>query len=159
MAALATVEYRCFDLRWCYLQQTVHFSSQIRAPSFPTDWASLVSTVRSPTLKGLRPDKPSHKHVLNKYQTKAFVICGHKSTRSSTHVNKTYQWFDWCIDCYLINTTSTAPIRNCVHGRTQFFKIVGFAGKRFLLSPPPPPSFIIFTLFPTFSRKSRGRVC
>ena len=40
---------------------------------------------------------------------------------------------------YLINTTSTAPIRSCIRGRTQFFKIVGFAGKRFLLSPPPPP--------------------
>ena len=25
MAALASVEYRYSDLRWCFLQQTVHF--------------------------------------------------------------------------------------------------------------------------------------
>ena len=46
----------------------------------------------------LRSDKPSHKHDSNKYQTKAFVICNHKSdqNRSATHVfkNKTHQWFD-----------------------------------------------------------------
>ena len=44
--------------------------------------------------KGLRSvsDKPSHKHDSNKYQTKAFVICDHKSdqTISATHVNKAY---------------------------------------------------------------------
>ena len=36
-------------------------------------------------------DKP-HKHDSNKHQTKAFVICDHKSdqSRSATHVNKTY---------------------------------------------------------------------
>ena len=37
-------------------------------------------------------------------------------------------------------------MRSCVHWRTQFFKIVGFAGKRLLRSPPPPPppSFFFF---------------
>ena len=35
-------------------------------------WPSLVSTARSPTLKGLRSDKPSHKHDSNKYQSKEF---------------------------------------------------------------------------------------
>ena len=32
MAALASVEYLCSDLSWCYLQQTVHFfQSDVRA--------------------------------------------------------------------------------------------------------------------------------
>ena len=37
--------------------------------------------------------------------------------------------------------------RRCVRGRTQ---IVGFAGKRFLHSPPPPPSFLFFCSRPNF---------
>ena len=93
MAASASVEYRCSDLCWCYLQQTVHFSSQIRTPSFSINWPSLVSTAWSPIiLWRLRSHKPSHKHDSNKYQSKAFVICDHKSdeTRSVTHVNKAY---------------------------------------------------------------------
>ena len=95
MAALASVEYWCADLRWCYLQQTVHlrFSSQIRTPSFPLNWPSLVSTARSPNiLWRLWSHKPLHKHDSNKYQSKAFVIYDHKSdeTRSVTLVNKAY---------------------------------------------------------------------
>ena len=53
----------------------------------------LVSTARSPIiLWRLWSHKPSHKHDSNKYQSKAFVICDHKSdeTRSVTHVNKVY---------------------------------------------------------------------
>ena len=34
----------------------------------------------------------------------------------------------------------------------MFFKIEGFAGKRSLLSPPPPPSFHRFALAPFFTR-------
>ena len=93
MVALASVEYRCSDLRWCYLQQTVHFFNQIRTPSFPINWPSLVSTARSPIiLWRLWSHKPSHKHDSNKYQAKAFVLCDHKwdETRSVTHVNKAY---------------------------------------------------------------------
>ena len=33
-----------------------------------------------------------------------------------------------------------------------FFKIEGFGGKRFLHSPPPPPSFHLFVLAPFFAR-------
>ena len=69
------------------------FSSQIRTPSFSINWPSLVSTARSPIiLWRLWSHKPSHKHDSNKYQSKAFVICDHKSdeTRSVTHVNKVY---------------------------------------------------------------------
>ena len=39
--------------------------------------------------------------------------------------------------------------------RKQFFKIVGFAGKRFLHSPPPPPSFLFLLSF-QFSRRTRA---
>ena len=92
MAPLASVEYRCSDLCWsCYLQQTVHFSSQIRTPSFSINWPSLVSTARSPIiLCRLWSHKPSHKHDSN--QSKAIVICDHISdkTRSVAHVNKAY---------------------------------------------------------------------
>ena len=36
----------------------------------------------------------------------------------------------------------------------------GVAGKRFLLSPPSPPSFLFFfALVPTFSTNSRGNAC
>ena len=82
---------RCSDLRWCYLQQRGHF--------FQSDTHPVIRN-KSPLLdlqsyfwsKGLRCDKPSHKHDSNKYQTKAFVICDHKSdqTRSAAYVNKTY---------------------------------------------------------------------
>ena len=147
------------DLRWCYLQQTVHFSSQIRTPSFSINWPSLVSTGRSPIiLWRLWPHKPSRKHDSNKYQSKACVICDHESdeTRSVTHVNKAYLvWLIRVLSTTVLNTIRTAPIRSCVRGRMQFFKIVGFAGKRFLLSPPPPPSFIFFGCCPSFLNEPR----
>ena len=36
---------------------------------------------------------------------------------------------------------------------------LGFAGKCFLLSPPPSPSFLFFALVPTFSMNSRRNAC
>ena len=57
------------------------------------NWPSLVYTGLSPIiLWRLWSHKPSHKHDSNKYQSKAFVICDHKSdeTRSVTHENKAY---------------------------------------------------------------------
>ena len=88
----------------------------------PNKLPSLVSTADRQLYfwsKGLRSDKPSHKHHTNKYQTKAFVICDHNSDqkRSATHVSKTYLvWL--MIDCYLIDTTSTTPMTSCVRGWT-----------------------------------------
>ena len=61
--------------------------------SFSINWPSLVSTARSPIiLWRLWSHKPLHKHDSNKCQSKAFVICDHKSdeTRSATHENKAY---------------------------------------------------------------------
>ena len=82
------------DLRWCYLQQTVHFfQSDPHAVSLnKLAFTSLHCSISNYTLKELWSHKPSHKHDSNKYQSKAFVICDHKSdeTRSVTHVNKVY---------------------------------------------------------------------
>ena len=50
---------------------------------------------------------------------------------------------------------STAPIRSCVCGRTQFSKILGFVGKRFLLSPSPSLSFL-FLLLSQLSRRTHA---
>ena len=43
------------------------------------------------------------------------------------------------------------PITSSFRWRTEVFKIKGFVRKRFLRSPPPPPSFL-FLLSPHFSR-------
>ena len=56
----------------------------------------------------------------------------------------------WWQCFYLINTSSTAPMRSCVRGRMQFFKIGGFVGKRFLLFPPPLPLHSSFCSRPNF---------
>ena len=79
--------------------------------------------------------------------------------RFATHVNKTcLVWLMFWL--LFIDTTSTAPIKSCVRGRTQFSKIVGFAGKRFLLSPPPSFLFFFASRLPTFSSiNSRGNTC
>ena len=52
----------------------------------------------------------------------------------------------------------TEPIRRCVCWRTQVFKIEGFVCKRFLPSPPPPPTFIFWLLF-HFSRGQNRESC
>ena len=159
MAALASVEYQCSDLRWCYLQQSI-FSSHMRTPSFPRNWPSLVSTARSPIiLWRLWSHKPSRKHDSNKYQSKVFVICDHKSdeTRSVTHENKVH--LVWLMFRMLSN-------QHYLHRANQklrsWFKIVGFAGKRFLLSPPLPSPVILFFFLPLsqLSRQtSPGNAC
>ena len=63
--------------------------------------------------------------------------------------------------CHVNIARLAEPIRRCVRWRTQVFKIEGFVCKRFLPSPPPPPSFIFWLSF-HFSRgqnrKSRSSV-
>ena len=139
------------------------FSNQIRTPSFPINWLSLISTARSPIILWRDSDLIMINlriHDSNKYQTNAFVICDHKShqTRSATYVNKTY--LVWLMYWLLFNQHyQHRTIKSRVRGQTQFFKTVGFAGKRFLLSPPSPPSFPFCALVPTFSTNSRGNAC
>ena len=69
------------------------------------------------------------------------------------------QTFNWSTHVNIVRLAE--PIRRCVRWRTQVFKIEGFVCKRFLPSPPPPPSFI-FWLSVHFSRgqnrKSRSSV-
>ena len=120
------------------------FSSQIRTPSFSINWPSLVSTAQSLImLWRLWSHKPSHKHDSNKCQSKAFVICDHKSdeTKSVKHENKAY--LVWLMFRMLIN-------QHCPP----------LAGKGFLLSPPPPPPpsfiFIFFLLLSQLSRRTSG---
>ena len=146
MAALASVEYRCSDLSWCYLQQTVHFSNQIRTPSFSINWPSLVATTPSPfTLWRLRSHKPSHKHDSNKYQSKPSVICDHKSdeTRSVTHVNKAYLVLLMFLVLSNQHLTRTAPIRST----NAVFQNRGVCGQAFPSFPSPSPFIHFFFAF------------
>ena len=134
------------------------FSSQICTPSFSINWPSLVSTARSPIiLWRLWSYKPSHKHDSNKYRSKAFVICDHKSdeTRSVMHEKKAY--LVWL----MFRMLSNQHYPHCANRKLRSWaKIVGFAGKQFLRSPPRPPSFIIFLLLSQLSRRtSRGIAC
>ena len=75
MAALTSVEYRCSDLRWCYLQQTVHFFQSDTNAVIPNKLAftNLHCSISSYILKGLRSNKPSHKHDSNKYLSKQSI--------------------------------------------------------------------------------------
>ena len=87
MAALASVEYGCSDLRSLDVISTNSRFFAVRyVRSLPADvlwgsfvthsWPSLVSTARS--------HKPSHKHDSN--QSKATVICDHKSEKTRSVV-------------------------------------------------------------------------
>ena len=117
------------------------FSSQIRTPSFSINWPSLVSTARSPIiLWRLWSHKPSHKHDSNKYQSKAFVICDHKSdeTRSVTHENKAY--LDWLMFRMLSNQhhpyRANQKLRSWANA---VFQNRGVCGQAFPSFPSPSP--------------------
>ena len=162
MAPLATVKYRCSDLCWCYLQQTVHFSRQIRTPSFPINWPSLVSTARSPIiLWRLWSHKPSHKHDSNKYQSKAFVICDHKSdeSRSMTHENKAC--LVWLMFRMLSNQHYTHRANQKLHSWADaVFQNRGVCGQAVLSFPSPYPVIHFFLLLSQLSRRtSRRNAC
>ena len=133
--ALASVEYRCSHLRWCYLQQKVHFFQSHPYAIIPNELAfpSHHCSISNYTLK-IWSYKPSNKHDSNKHQSNAFVICNHKSdeTRSVTHVNKAYlgSWGLWA-------SVSFIP-----------------------LPLPLPHHSFLFALVPaTFSTNTRGNAC
>ena len=134
------------------------FSSQIRTPWFSINWSSLVSTARSPTiLWRLWSHPPTHKHGSNKYQSKAFVvICDHKSdkTRSVVHVNKAY--LVWLMFRVLSNQHYQHRTNQKLRSWSNaVFKIMGFAGKCFLL-PLPLPRHSFSCSRPNFSRRTRA---
>ena len=128
------------------------FSSQIRTPSFSINWPSLVSTARSPIiLWRLWSHKPSHKHDSNKYQSKAFVICDHKSdeTRSVTHENKAY--LVWLMFRMLSNQhyphSANQKLRSWANAVFQNHGVCGQAVPSF---PSPSPIIHFFCSCPSF---------
>ena len=145
---------RCSDLHWCYLQQTVHF--------FQSDTHPVIRK-KSPLLdlqsyfwsKGPRSDKPSHKHDSNKYQTKAFVICEHKSdqTRSAAYVNETY--LVWLMYWLLFNQhyqhRTNQKLRSWANA---VFQNRGVCGQAFPSFPSPSPLIPFFSLSSQLSRRT-----
>ena len=137
-------------------------NSQICTPSFPINWRSLVSTARSPIiLWRLWSYKPWHKHDSNKHQSKAFVICDHKSdddeTRSVTHVNKVYLvWLMFRVQSHDQHYQHRAnqKLRSLAN---VVFQNRGASGS-FIPLPLPRP-FFFFALVPTFSTNSQGNAC
>ena len=138
------------------------FSSQIRTPSFSINWPSLVSTAWSPIiLWRLWCHKPSHKHDSNKYQSKAFVICDHKSdeTRSVTHENKAY--LVWLMFRMLSNQhhphCANQKLRSWVNAVFQNRGVCRQAVPSF---PSPSPVIHFFLLLFQLSRRtSWGNAC
>ena len=133
------------------------FSSQIRTPSFSINWPSLVSTARSPIiLWRLWSHKPSHKHDSNKYQSKAFVICDHKSdeTRSVTHENKAY--LVWLMFRMLSNQhyphRANQKLRSWANAVFQNRGVCGQAVPSF---PSPSPVIHFFCSCPSFLDEPR----
>ena len=131
------------------------FSSQIRTPSFPINWPSLVSTAWSPIiLWRLWSHKPSHKHDSNKYQSKAFVICDHKSdeTRSVTLVNKAY--LVWLMFRVLSNQHYQHRTNQKLRlWANAVFQNRGVCGQAFPSFPSPSPVILFFCSRPNFSRR------
>ena len=153
MAALASVEYWCSDLRWCYLQQTSICFCFFFFRSDPHAVVA-VSTARSPNiLWRLWSHKPLHKHDSNKYQSKAFVICDHKSdeTRSVTLVNEAY--LVWLM--FRVLSNQHYPHRANQKLRSWANAVFQNRGVCVQAFPSFPSSSAVisffFSLFPTFS--------
>ena len=134
------------------------FSIQICTPSFPRNWPSLVSTARSPIIL-YWSHKPSHKHDSN--QSKAIVICYHKSDkiRSVAHVNKAY--LVWLMFRVLSNQhyqhRTNQKLRSWANA---VFQNRGVCEQAFSSFPSPsliiPCCFFFFCSRPTFSRRTRA---
>ena len=124
---------------------------------FPINWPSLVSTARSPNiLWWLWSHKPSHKHNSNKYQSKAFVICDHKSdeTRSVMLVNKAY--LVWLIFRVLSNQHYWHHTNQKQHSwANAVFQNRGVCGQAFPSFPSPSP-VIPFLLSSQLSWRTRA---
>ena len=102
--------------------------------------------------EGLRSDKLSHKHDSNKYQSKAFLICDHRSdkTRSATHVNKTYLF--WLMYWLLFNQHYQHRTNKKLRSSANAAFFCGVCcGQAFPSLPSPPPVILVFAPFPAFS--------
>ena len=124
--------------------------------------SQLAFTARSPIiLWRLWSHKPSHKHDSNKSQSKAFVICDHKSdeTRSATHENKAY--LVWLMFRMLSNQhylhRANQKLRSWANAVFQNRGVCGQAVPSF---PSPSPVIHFFLLLSQLSRRtSRGNAC
>ena len=131
--------------------------------SFPINWPScLHCSIFNYTLKGLmiRSDKTSHKHDSNKYQSKAFVICDHRSdqTISASHVNKTY--LIWLMYWLLFNQHYQHHTNQKLHSwANAVFQNRGVFGQAFPSLPSPSPVISFFALIQTFSKNSCRNAC
>ena len=139
------------------------FSSQICTPSFSKNWPSLVSTAWSPIiLWRLWSHKPSYKHDSNKYQSKTFVICDHKSdeTRTVTHENKAY--LVWLMFQMLSNQYYPHRANQKLHSwANAVFQNRGVCGQAVPSFPfPSPVTHFFFLLLSQLSgRTSRRNTC
>ena len=119
----------------------------------------IVSTARSPIiLWRLWYHKPSHKHDSNKYQSKAFVICDHKSdeTRSVTHVSKAYLvWLMfWVLSNQHYQHRTNQKLRSWANA---VFQNRGVCGQAFPSFPSPSPVIPFFFLLSSqLSRRTRA---
>ena len=120
----------------------------------------IVSTARSPIiLWRLWYHKPSHKHDSNKYQSKAFVTCDHKSdeTRSVTQVNKAY--LVWLMFRVLSNQHYQHRTNQKLRSWTNaVFQNRGVCGQAFPSFPSPSPVILFFfsLLSSRLSRRTRA---
>ena len=154
---VASVEYRCSDLHWCYRQQTVHFFQSDTNTVVPKKLAftNLHCSISNGTLKGLRSNTPLHKHDSNICQSKAFVICDHKSdqTRSVTHINKTY--LVWLMYWLLFNQY----YQHCTNQKLRLwanivFQNRGVCRQAFPSLPSPSPAIPFLLLLSQLSQQT-----
>ena len=154
-AALDSVEYRCSDLCWCYLQQTVHFFQSDLHAIIPHKLAFPVSTARSPILHWrLWSYKPLHKHDSNKHQSKACNL--RPQIRSNQICDACKQSLPGLTD--VSRVLSNQHYQHCSNQKLHLWANAVFqncgacAGKSFLYSPPPPSLFLFFAPIPRRKR-------
>ena len=156
---------RCPNLRWCYLQQTVHFFHSDTHLVIPNKLAftSLHCSISNYTFDRRDSDLINfHTNMIQiKIRPNWFVSCDHKSdqTRSATHIlNKTY--LVWLMYWLLFNKhyqhRTNQKLRSWANA---VFQNRGVCGQAFPSLPSPSPSFFFFALVPTFSTNSRGNAC
>ena len=109
--------------------KTTHLACNawVRAPTF-----NAVISCHSCIGGQILPTRINNNHWKLIYVSRTIPSSQYETNLWSTHVN-------------IVRLAE--PIRRCVRWRTQVFKIEGFVCKRFLPSPPPPPTFIFWLLF------------
>ena len=139
------------------------FSSQIRTPSFPINWLSLVSTTRSPIILLIEGTqiwytfaqtwfkKISDQSICNlRPQIKSDQIC---DARKQTYLVWLMYWLLFNQRWQHRTNQKQRSWANAV------FQNCGVCGQAFPTFPSPSPVIPFFVLVPTFSTNSRWNVC